>query len=371
MKNIFISFALILLLFSCTKTEDPKAALIIPTAYSSANFAANTVSELALKTQLTALTNEMKKAEIGTKLTQDAVFAIFSAGNPSVKSITGASYISKLEGSSGYFAELVASSGNTYDPTKPNVTGGLYGARLLNSGGVETLQVIEKGLFGAAFYNNATALMTGTITEATIDRIIGIYGASPSFPNTNTATITTSPDSYAALYASRRDKNDGNGIYSKIKNAFITAQAAVKAGSKYNNERDAAFAVIKLEWEKALISTVAHYGYAAITKLSSTNPAITVYSGALHDLGEGIGFLNGFKAVPQNQRKITDAQIDEYIKIISLDNAGKAEMFKYVTDPVGSITKLQTVFSKIQAVYGFTNSEMIDFKENWISKQGR
>ena len=46
-------------------------------------------------------------------------------------------------------------------------------------------------------------------------------------------------------------------------------------------------------------------------------------------------------------------------------------MFKYVTEPVASITKLQTVFAKIQAVYGFTAAEMEDFKKNWIAEQGR
>jgi hypothetical protein len=370
-KLLFLSLAVLILSCDKTETETPKAALVIPTSYESTNYTANTVAELALRNSLVNLATEMKKAEKGTKLSSEAINAIFTSGTPSLKSITAPSFNTKLEGSTGYITELVNSSGTTYLPSTPNTTGGVYGARLLNPGGLETLQMIDKGLYGAAFYNYALSLISGTITEKTIDQLVAIYGASLAFPNTNTASKTTSPDGFAALYAARRDKNDGSGIYTKTKNAFVKAQAAVKAGSQYNTERDEAINVIKQEWEKALMATVIHYNYAAITKLSTTNPAETVLSGALHDLGEGVGFLDGFKAVPQSQRKITDAQLNELDKILRLDNAGKTEMYKYITDPVASITKLQTAFAKLQTIYSFTNSEMEDFKKNWISEQGR
>ena len=371
MKKILSLIGLLGLLASCEKTETPKAVLVVPTTYESTNYVANTVAESALRSQLATLTTEMKKAEKGDKLTLGVMNNLFTTGSPSIKSITVSAFTDKIEGTTGYFAELVNSSGIVYSPAKPNTMGGVYGARLLNAGGLETLQVIEKGLFGAAFYSYATTLMTGTVTEKTIDQLVAIYGASLAFPNSNTATKTTSPDAFIALYAARRDKNDGNGMYSKIKNAFLKAQAAVKSGVAYNTERDEAFGVIKLEMEKAILATVAHYGYAAIAKLSVTNAPETTLSGALHDLGEGVGFLYGLKAVPQAQRKITDAQIDEFAKIIVLDNAGKTEMYKYVTEPVSSITRLQTVFAKIQALYGFTAAEMEDFKKNWIAEQVR
>ncbi len=353
---------------SCKEKEEPKAALTIPTSYTSTNYDANTATERALRTQLATLTTEMKTAEKGTALTSAKITELFNVGNPSLKSITGSYYVQKLEGQ--WFTELVNSSGKVYDPLKPNTTGGVFGARLLDAGGLETLQVIEKGLFGAAFYNYAVGLMNNNSTEKTIDQLVAIYGASPAFPNTNTAAKTPTPDAFIATYAARRDKNDGNGFYSKIKNTFLKAQAAVKAGSAYNAERDEAFTTLKIEMEKAVMATVIHYNFAALTKLSTTNPPATTLSGALHDLGEGVGFLHGFKAVPQAQRKITDAQIDEFLALIQNINNGKTEMFKFVSDP-SSLAKIQTASTKIQALYGFTAAEMEDFKKNWIAEQAR
>ncbi len=367
MKKIIISLAALLYLSACTK-EEIKAPLTVPTSYVSASYDANTVSEKALRTQLADLTTEMKTAENGTVLSSVKITDLFTKGTPSLKSITGAYYVGLLENE--LFKELINTSGKVYDPAKPNSTGGVFGARLLNSGGLETLQVIEKGLFGAAFYNYATTLMSETVTPKTIDQLLAIYGASLAFPATNTATKTTTPDAFGALYAARRDKNDGNGMYSKIKSAFLKAQAATIAGTQYNAERDEAFGVIKSEWERSFAATVIHYNFTAITKFSTTNAPATTLSGGLHDLGEGVGFLHGFKAVPQAQRKITDAQIDELLLLLTNTNAGKVEMYKYTTDP-SILAKIQSVSTKVQAIYGFTATDMEDFKKNWIAEQVR
>jgi hypothetical protein len=201
--------------------------------------------------------------------------------------------------------------------------------------------------------------------------MIAIYGAHPNFPNTNTASKTTTPDVVIALYTARRDKNDGNGLYSQIKNNFIKLKAAVEAGADYNQERDEALAGIKLGIEKAIMATVVNYGYTAITKLSTTSPPAATISGGLHDLSECVGFIHGFKAIPQANRKITDTEIDELLAFLNSPAGADATMYKFVTDGVTELAKITQLQNKIKSIYGFSSAEMEDFKQNWISVQGR
>jgi hypothetical protein len=374
----FNRFSALLVLYvtfiSCDKNDNVKVPLDIPATYTSANFTANVATEAGLRTQLLTLTSQMKKGEsIANKLNIDTLNKYFSNnGTTSLKSITQAYYSNLIE--TAFFPTMVTNSQNAYDPaTGATATnGGVYGARLFDKGGKEVLQEVEKGLFEAAFYNHFISLTQGTIDSNTVDKMISIYGAHPNFPNTNTAANTTTPDAFIALYAARRDKNDGNGFYVKIKNQFIKLRAAVKAGAQYNTERDEAIAEIKLQMEKALMSTVIHYGYAAITKLSTTNPPATTISGGLHDLAEGVGFTHGFKAIPQANRKITDAQIDEVLSLLlASSNNAEASMYKFVTSGTTELAKIIQAQQKLKAIYGFTDTEMDEFKNNWISVQGR
>jgi len=359
---------------ACKKDNDlAKAPLTIPTTYTSTNFTANVTTEAGLRTQLSTLTTKMKLAEnIAFKLNIDTLNKYFSNnGTPSLKSITKSYYSNLIETS--MFPTLVACSQNAYDPaTGATATnGGVYGARLFDKRAKETLQEIEKGLFEAAFYSHFITLTQGIIDSTTVDKMISIYGAHPNFPNTNTVAKTTTPDAFIALYAARRDKNDGNGLYTKIKTQFIKLKAAVNAGVAYNPEKEEAITEIKLLLEKAIMATVIHYGHTAITKLSTTAPPATTISGGLHDLGEGVGFTHGFKAIPQANRKITDAQIEEVLALLLAPSNADASMYKFVTNGTTELVKITQAQQKLKVIYGFTDTEMDDFKNNWISIQNR
>ncbi len=356
-----------------TACEKEKAPLLIPSTYESADYNSNVPVETGIRSQLATLTTYMKKGEnVANKLQLDSLNRYFSGnGTPSLASVTRDYYKNLITGS--WFQVMVDCSQNTYDPLNgaTATNGGVYGARLFDRRAKETLQEIEKGLFEAALYNHFIALAEGPIDETTVDKMVCIYGAHPNFPNTNTAARTSTPDGFIALYAARRDKNDGNGLYTQIQRQFITLRAAVKAGADYNEERDEAVAELKLLIEKAIMATVVHYGHTALSKLSSTNPAATTISGGLHDLAEAVGFTHGFKAVPQQHRRITDAQIDELLGLMLAPAGAESTMYKFVTNGATELPKISQYQQRIKAIYGFTDGEIEDFKQNWIAIQGR
>ncbi len=73
-------------LTSCTKDE--KTPLDIPTAYDGTAFAANTVTQDAVRAQLEALVAEAQKGRTaGTILDYATLSGLYSAGAPSLKSI--------------------------------------------------------------------------------------------------------------------------------------------------------------------------------------------------------------------------------------------------------------------------------------------
>jgi hypothetical protein len=374
-QKLFLFLAISFMVASCDPDE-VKTPLVVPTDYTSSNYSSVVLQESGLKAQSNALVAQMKKAETVTnKLNIDTLNKYFAAnanGNTTLKNITQSYYANLIQ--TAFFPTMVTNSQNAYDPANGATTtnGGVYGARLLDKRGKELLQEVDKGLYGAAFYNHFINLTQGVIDSNTVDKMVSIYGAHPNFPNTNTAAKTPTPDAFIALYAARRDKADGTGIYTKTKSQFLKLKAAVKAGSEYNEERDAAITELKLLMEKALMSTVIHYGHTAVAKLSTTNPPATTISGGLHDLGESVGFAHGFKAIPQSQRKITDAQIDEILNLLlAPSNNAEASMFKFVTSGATELAKIGQAQQKIKAIYGFTDAEVEEFKNNWISVQGR
>lgn len=375
LKQISMLMLLATVFFTaCKKNKNvEKAMLQIPTNYVSENYATNVTAEASVRKQLATLTTYMKKAEDGIfKLRLDSLSYYFNNnGTPALSSITPDYYRNLM--TNNWFAVMVACSANAYDPANGETAnnGGVYGARLLDKRAKETNQEIEKGLFEAAMYNHFVNLSQTKITPETVDKMLCIYGAHPNFPNTNTPAKTPTPDAVIAMYAARRDKNDGNGLYSQIKNQFLKLQAATKAGDAYLDEQNAAVAELKILMEKAIMATVIHYGFAANTKLTKTAPLATDISGGLHDLGENVGFIHGFKTVPQAHRKITDAQIDEILALLLAPAGADATMYKFVTEPVTQLPKIAQYQQKIKAIYGFTDAEMTDFKQNWVALNKR
>jgi hypothetical protein len=337
----------------------------LPAAYDGAGYAANSATEQGIRTRLKAFLQPMKDAEANlmVKPTEAQLKALFAEGSSSVRAITTSYYVSKVE---GWIAAFAAAAGNTWMPAAtPMGPGGKFGSYIFSAQGTDLRQAIEKGLFAAALYHHGLGLMNGPITAATLDRLIAIYGAHPSFPRDDKAM--QNPDEFIAVYAKRRDKGDPQnpGPYLRIKGHFIRAQAAIAAGAACNAERDMAVQAIRAEWERVLLSTVIYYLNDVSKKLGAPSPSMADQANALHGYGEAVGFVHGFRQLPAAGRTITDAQVDELLALLGAPAEGPATSYKLITETAAMLPRLTQAITRIAAIYGFTAQQVEDFKTNY------
>nr|MBI1230232.1 hypothetical protein [Cytophagales bacterium] len=365
-------FLLSSVLSSCGD-EGERPALSIPTSYDASGYSASTPVQQAVLAQLAALTTEMQKGRRGETVAQGSLVSLYRAGNPNLEAVTTAYYNGRLLGTGGWFDELAKSSGGTvYTPGIPQGEGGTLGGYFFDENGLEMEQMVEKGLFGAALYNHATTLLSTQMTSENVDQLLAIYGATPAFSNSSSSNVASDVrDRFMANYAARRDKNDGNGLYTQTKTAFLKLQAATKAGQGYEMEKDEAIADIKLLWEKANAATIINYCHTTISRLSATNPSANDIGAALHAYSEAVGFLHGWRTIPQGNKRITDNQIDALLVLLNAPHNAVPTSYKYVTDPVNELPKLSQVINQLQTLYQFSAQDIEDFKKNWVSEQGR
>lgn len=355
-------------LFSC-KDDDENTTLVIPENYDASTFEANTTTEYEIITQLSNLASEMKKGrDEGVTVNASTLNSLYNAGSTSLNSITIPSYSSRMN---FFFEELAKASGGTFDPTLPvNGDGGVLGAYLFEENGAELEQLVEKGLFGAAMYHTvATSTFSGEITLEKLDKALALFGANPTFPNSNNSNLHNQPDGFSATYAARRDENTGNGFYRTIEKSFIKAQAALTQEGDFEKELNEAIEAILLNWEKALMSTVVNYCFSGIDKLSLTSPTDEDYGVALHALAEAVGFANGLKGTGRKQ--ISDSKIDQILSLLRYPNDGNISMHEFVKNPISAVSDLQEVINLVKNEYNFSNAEIEGFRKNWINEQQR
>jgi hypothetical protein len=353
---------------SCSKQQQD--VLVIPDQYDGASFTSQV--DPALRNQLTLLVNEMKRGRIvDTVLLFSALQALYNPpGLPSLSKSVTPYYNSRIAApDNGFLFIMARASGSVYSPGLPQGSGGVFGGYLFDETGLEMEQLVEKGLLSAAMFREFNQLALGNITEATVDQMVSVYGAHPDFPNSFQANIHVNPDVFSANYAARRDKNDGTGFYTRIRDQFIRLQAAVRGGTAYNIDRDAAIAEIRLLWEKSTAATIIHYVQVATSKLSNTNPTVADQAAALHALSEAIGFLHGFRTV--QPKVIQDADIDNLLNLMNAPWNATSAPYLFVTNPVQELPKLDQATERIANIYGFTPAEVDAFRQNWVLVQNR
>lgn len=179
---------------------------------------------------------------------------------------------------------------------------------LLNENGVELLQIVEKGLMGACFYYQGTAVYLGdgkmnvdnetvvpgegTAMEHHWDEAFGYLGVPTDFP-TNTTGIR-----FWGKYINGRDGL--LGLNDEIMDAMISGRAAISNDDLAT--RDAQIPVVREKWELAVASTALHYLNSGLATID-TDPGV-----AHHALSEAIAFIMDLKYGPSN--KITNAEVD-------------------------------------------------------------
>jgi hypothetical protein len=349
-----------LMLFGC-ETEIIKGELVLPSEYNGENYLLNTEDELEARASLKSLSGEIKKGRNGIKVEQEIAIQYLNELRP----LTTDYYFKLIE--KQLLPELFTA--NTGKPLKLGLEGGLYSAFLFNKYGIENEQLIEKGLYAAAFYNAAYKLVVETRDTKTTDKVVALFGAHPDFANSNNSNLHVNADTFIANYIARRDANNGAGFYTNIQNGLIKLQAAINGGSIYTKEQEEAIEVIFTNWEKGNAATAINYIYGVLSKLSSTNPDESTKASAMHSLSEVLGFLHGFREV--NGKIITDQEIDGLLMLLNVPVGETPKTENFLNQPAEELPKIVLVLDKLQVIYGFSQNEMEDFKKNWVSEQNR
>jgi len=340
----------------------------VPTSYESPSFAVNAKEELDLRARLGELDAKMKSAEgAGTAVvTGPELQAIFTMGAPNLRSIATAAAQARVDDYLSTFGGIAVAGGKTWVPAnaQPDTglpMGGKYeNANIVSGVGVDLRETVAKTLLGGALYNHAVALATGAVTEATVDRLLAVYGATPKLANRTDADAgADEKDELVAAFASRRDNKAAQalGPYRKIRGALLVAKGAAAGGDKCRADLDAALSVYFLQWEKASYATAIFYLNAAATYATASpvkGPP------ALEAFGQALGIVQSFKGVPQDRRKITDVQIDAI-----LDRIGAASPYKLISESSTRVVAFNTAYQDIGAVYGLTQTEIEDAKKDY------
>jgi len=357
---------------SCEKeTEFEQPPFPVGNTYLSSTYQASTLNEQAIILQMSNLAAYMKTSQVsGTVLSLDALNALYLAGDTSLSAVSQPYFRDQIDRSNGFFSNLAEASGGTYILGAPQGQGGVFENRLFDENGLEYLEVIDKGLYAAALYNRALNFMTNSMTQADLDRIVCLFGSNPSFPNSGSSNVSA-PDRFMSNYAARRDKNDGQGYYTQFKNAAILAQAQIAAGSSYSAEVTNSVGKMRTAWEKASAATAINYCHSTISALSTTNPSNAAIASGLHAYAECVGFIHGWKGIPQQSKIITNTQIDELLLSLNAPFNQVPSSYLFVTDAANQLPKIQGVISRLQEIYSFSSSEIEDFKKNWVVEQGR
>lgn len=166
---------------------------------------------------------------------------------------------------------------------------------LFNANGIELTQIIEKGLMGACFYYQATAVYMGdgkmnvnntdvtngkgTEMEHHWDEGFGYFGVPKNFPATTTGAV------FWGKYCNKHE-----AVYplnTKMMNAFLKGRAAISA--KDITTRDEQITILRKNWELVVAATSIYYLNKAKNNLSGDPVA------AYHELSEGFAFIMSLK----------------------------------------------------------------------------
>ena len=180
---------------------------------------------------------------------------------------------------------------------------------LLNANGIEWAQIIEKGLMGACFYYQGTAVYMGdskmnvdntivnagegTDMEHHWDEAFGYFGVPTDFP-TNTSGLV-----FWGKYCNKHESVFP--LNQKMMDGFLKGRAAISA--KDIPTRDAQITELRKQWELVVAATAIYYLNNAKDNLGSDAAA------AAHELSEVFGFIMSLK-YGAGTGSITTTQVD-------------------------------------------------------------
>ena len=315
---------------SCEKAEK---AYLIPTTYDfeNSNFSGQ-LQRLQMLTEIKQYLSAAKEQGVSLNPTRLRAMFVNDTGSAAWQLVYEPSKQLKdktLESQQPVFEALMdaiathSQSGLPASEGQAGLLASLDGSRryLLNEKGVEFAELIEKGLMGACFYYQATAVYLGeekmnadnetvepgegTAMEHHWDESFGYFGVPRDFPQNQDGLA------FWGVYSSRRD--DILGCNRKMMDAFRKGRAAIS--NKDLAARDEAIGEVRANWE--LIS--------GATAISYINTAIEDYGDIAlraHALSEAIAFTYALQFNPG--KKLSNTQVLEVLTLIG----GSADFFE-------------------------------------------
>lgn len=235
------------------------------------------------------------------------------------------------------------SNGNTASNGQAGtITTGSGSVYLVNQNGVEYVQLIEKGLMGAVFMNQALNVYFGdgkmdvdnttaedpgngqyyTAMEHHFDEAFGYFGVDPDFP-------TTIPNRFWGKYCNSQDVF--LNCNADMMNNFLKGRAAIS-----NNvlaDRDEAILALRTEWEEISAYQAIDYLEGAISSFGVDDAVF------LHELSEAYAFAWNLRYAPLETRRMSST---EHQSLMDQFNENFWDM---------SVADLNGIISTIQAKY--------------------
>lgn len=333
---------------------------VLPATYESAGFATNAAVEIAFIGRMVRISDAIKATEgpADGGVTAADLKTIYNEGAPSLRAFSTPAAAATID---GYFDTVEAAVGKTWTPADAEqdggaASGGKYGDYYFSPKGIHLRAGVEKTLLGGAVYNRVLSLVASPVTEATGDSLVAAFGTTPTVLDGR----EDAGDGNKGLAAYALDRDDKTSPvasqYRRIRAALLTMKGAIAGGSKCDADRDAAVATFLREWERTSFGTAIYFLSSAADTAADPQKGPQ----ALSALSEAIGFIQGFKGLPAERRKITDAQIDTLLAKIGADTA-----YKLVTAPGDRALKLKEAINDIALYEELKPEEVEAFKKDF------
>ena len=344
------------LLFTACGEDEPTLDYTIPDSY--ADFSdVSYDGQLQRLAQLQELGSYLKSAANGTEI--DAVRAKAMYNNEAAQAGWNGSYDASKE-LAGKTLEAVRADFEAYidaaavaSRTTTPATAGQAGVAVSNDGnkryqlnenGVEWAQVIEKGLMGACFYYQATAVYLGpdkmnvdnetvepgegTAMEHHWDEAFGYLGVPKAFPADRDGLV------FWGKYCNDRDAMLNTN--QPLMDALLKGRAAIS--NKDLETRDEAIPEVRAAWEKVVVGTAIHY-------LNSALDAEGDFAIRAHALSEAVAFIYSLQFNPERSFDIT--AVNELLSTLG-GSADFAQMDFYATQNAD----IEAARTSLSQVYG-------------------
>jgi hypothetical protein len=229
----------------------------------------------------------------------------------------------------GYMDSIASASINNAATASNGVSGTLTtndmnSTYLISANGFEYVQLMEKGLMGAVFMNQALNSYFGddkmnvdnvdqvdpgagkyyTTMEHHWDEAFGYFGVPTTFPT------DLGEDRFWGKYCNKRDAEIGcNAI---MMNNFLRGRAAIVANVL--GDRDNSIQAIRVQWEKVSAAQAVHYLKGAKAQFGVDQAKF------LHELSEAYAFILDLRYAPNETRVMTQTEVNDLLNTTIGDN---------------------------------------------------